>query len=277
MSYVPDDFVERSEKCTRGEIRTFMAICHRADKDGVCWPSLRQLAEDLETDRGNVFRYRAGLVQKGLISFDPATHIIKVLFGFPRPGSGVVKSTTPPVVKPTTKDAVKSTTGNGSDVVKSTTGRCQIDNSSVVNPTAECCQIDNVHIRTEPVHEPVHLNQPIEPVQSFSEQLQTPISTNEILPISSAELFGENLTIPRQTNPRQSRAAQADEVYEYWKVAMKHPGAIFDAKRRRAVEGRLKDGHTVDQLKAAVDGCLKWAWHQGENPNCTVYDDFELI
>lgn len=69
----------------------------------------------------------------------------------------------------------------------------------------------------------------------------------------------------------------AEEVFEYWKTIHGHPRAILDAKRRRLINDRLKEGFTVESLKLAIDGCKASAWHQGENDRHQVFDDISLI
>lgn len=66
-------------------------------------------------------------------------------------------------------------------------------------------------------------------------------------------------------------------VFEYWQQVMNHPQAILDNKRSRAIAGRLKEGHSVDKLKLAIDGCKASPWHQGKNDRHQVFDDIELI
>ena len=66
-------------------------------------------------------------------------------------------------------------------------------------------------------------------------------------------------------------------VFEYWQQAMGHPTAKLDAKRVKAIKGRLGDGYSVSDLCRAVDGCKLSPHHQGKNDTNTVYDDIELI
>jgi len=70
---------------------------------------------------------------------------------------------------------------------------------------------------------------------------------------------------------------QVMAVFDYWRVTMNHPQSILDNKRSKAIAARLKEGHGVDKLKQAIDGCKASAWHQGKNNRQTVYDDIELI
>lgn len=66
-------------------------------------------------------------------------------------------------------------------------------------------------------------------------------------------------------------------VFDYWRKRTEHSRAKLDDKRRSTIASRLKNGYSVDDLKAAVDGCLKSPWHQGQNGNKRKYDDIELI
>lgn len=74
------------------------------------------------------------------------------------------------------------------------------------------------------------------------------------------------------------RAERARRVFEHWAQVFGHGGrAKFDAKRRRAVEARLRDGYTLEQLLRAVDGCAASPWHRGQNDRGKPYTDLELI
>lgn len=68
-----------------------------------------------------------------------------------------------------------------------------------------------------------------------------------------------------------------EEVFDYWQVKMNHPQSKLDAKRRKAISGRLQDGYSVGDLCRAVDGCKLSPHHMGQNTSNTVYDDIELI
>ena len=76
---------------------------------------------------------------------------------------------------------------------------------------------------------------------------------------------------------------QADDlttVFNYWCHRMqKGVQTKFSTKRRKAVQARLKEGRTVDDLKRAIDGCASSLFHMGQGPKSdgTVYDDLELI
>lgn len=74
-----------------------------------------------------------------------------------------------------------------------------------------------------------------------------------------------------------SPSGDADRVFEHWQVAMNHPRAVFDSTRRTKVEARLKEGRTVEELCAAVDGCARTPHNMGQNERGEIFDDLELI
>lgn len=75
-----------------------------------------------------------------------------------------------------------------------------------------------------------------------------------------------------------ARSVQAQRVFEHWRKAMgKNGSAVFGSDRKRAVEARLKEGHSVEQLCKAIDGCANTPWNMGQNERHQRYDDLELI
>lgn len=71
-----------------------------------------------------------------------------------------------------------------------------------------------------------------------------------------------------------SRAVQGLYAFTFWKLHRKHPRAIYDAKRKRTVEERLKAGYTLDRIVLAVRGIQFSAHHMGDNDKKMIYDDF---
>lgn len=93
------------------------------------------------------------------------------------------------------------------------------------------------------------------------------------------ETYVELDSTPRLVEaPKVSKLDQeAQQVFEHWKQKLKHPRAVFDPKRKKAVVARLKEGKTVVDLKQAVDGCANTPHNMGSNDRGQVYDDLELI
>lgn len=77
--------------------------------------------------------------------------------------------------------------------------------------------------------------------------------------------------------PKPATSMNVDLVFTHWKETLKHPDARLTAKRQQRILQRLKEGYSVDDLRAAIDGCAKSAFHMGDNANGKVYDDIELI
>lgn len=79
----------------------------------------------------------------------------------------------------------------------------------------------------------------------------------------------------KQTIPQPP--ASVSLVFDHWKSVMSHPDARLVPKRKKLIEARLREGYSVDDLKAAVDGCKASDFHQGKNDSGKVYDDLTLI
>ncbi len=116
------------------------------------------------------------------------------------------------------------------------------------------------------------------------------ISDADLIPTKNQEPITKNQELKEKPNvnptvedePSTDRRAppKRDDslaVFEHWQGVMGHRTAKLDAKRVKAIKGRLKDGYTVDDLCRAIDGCKLSPHHQGKNDAGTIYDDIELI
>lgn len=70
---------------------------------------------------------------------------------------------------------------------------------------------------------------------------------------------------------------EPEDIFDYWKELCGHSRSRMDASRKRAIQERLKDGYTVEDLKLAIAGCRASKFHQGENDRRKRYDDITLI
>jgi len=70
---------------------------------------------------------------------------------------------------------------------------------------------------------------------------------------------------------------KAREVYDHWRDVMSFPTRKFAGERVTKTEARLREGYSVSQLKAAVDGCRLSEYHMGENDQRKKYNDLDLI
>jgi len=76
-----------------------------------------------------------------------------------------------------------------------------------------------------------------------------------------------------------SDADPPTDIFNYWVSVMgKQAGQTkFTPKRKKAVQARLRDGYTVDQIKTAILNCRGDPWSMGANDRQTPFNDLELI
>lgn len=72
------------------------------------------------------------------------------------------------------------------------------------------------------------------------------------------------------------KAAEIEEVFLYWRQVLRgdSPRVKLGTKRRKVIAGRLDDGHTVQDIKDAIDGASFDAF---VGANGVRHDDIELI
>jgi hypothetical protein len=81
-----------------------------------------------------------------------------------------------------------------------------------------------------------------------------------------------------ESSTRPLARAQAGVIaFQFWRLHLKHPQAIFNAKRQRAVDDRLKEGYSVMRILLAIRGCKLTPHNMGENDRGEVYDALDLI
>ena len=66
-------------------------------------------------------------------------------------------------------------------------------------------------------------------------------------------------------------------IFTHWAAVHGKPRAKLDEKRRKLIRNALRTGYTVDDLRAAIDGCKASKFHQGDNDRGMIYDDLGLI
>lgn len=114
-------------------------------------------------------------------------------------------------------------------------------------------------------------------VTSASEGLAQPAST--VLATCTSE------TEQRQSREEQSRersveqkldGGPVDRVFDHWRSEFRHPKAVLDPKRRKAIQRALEE-YDEPSLCAAISGYKLSPHHMGQNDQRTVYDDIELF
>lgn len=78
-------------------------------------------------------------------------------------------------------------------------------------------------------------------------------------------------------NDTQKQVSNVEYVFNYWQQAMNKPRAKLNAKRKKAIQDRIKEGYEWDDFKAAIDGCKNSSFHMGQNGRNKAYNDIELI
>ncbi len=94
----------------------------------------------------------------------------------------------------------------------------------------------------------------------------------EVVGLSDQLLVGNS-----DPQKKEKEKEQCGVVFEFWKTHLNHPRSVLDAKRKKAIIGRLRDGHSVEDLILAVRGCKLTPHNMGQNDRGDVYDDLELI
>lgn len=71
---------------------------------------------------------------------------------------------------------------------------------------------------------------------------------------------------------------KTSEVFDFWKQTFGKTGTVkLTAKRKKNIHARLKEGYSLEDIKAAIVGCSNSEFHMGKNQDCKIYDDIELI
>lgn len=215
MAYVPDEAINCAHEIPAAALRMYLYFCMRRDAEtGVCFPSLKRTAADLELKYSYASEMRSLLVDKGWVEIE---------HGDIRPLKGFRKNP---------KEVSEKTEHESSENSETMFGKSRTD------------------VRQNPKQ-----------VSTFSE---TPTITT---PINQ----------PNQPNNGAGRASPVVEVFDHWRAVMAHPVAKLTPEREKAVRARLRDGYTVEEIKAGIDGCRASPFHMGQNDGQKRHDDLTLI
>lgn len=68
-------------------------------------------------------------------------------------------------------------------------------------------------------------------------------------------------------------------LFDFWVNQMRkqHGSTKLTTKRRKAIQARLKEGYTEEQIKNAIIGCSLDPFSMGQNDRNKVFNDIELI
>ncbi len=74
----------------------------------------------------------------------------------------------------------------------------------------------------------------------------------------------------KEKAPPSGDAAFLQEIFDLWvKLTERDSSTVFNEKRKRVIRMRLKDGHSRDEIRRAVIGCVSSNWHmkRGKHAN----------
>ena len=96
------------------------------------------------------------------------------------------------------------------------------------------------------------------------------------------DVTGQEEPLSSSAKPKPDGLDEVREVFAHWQEVLHHPKAILDSKRKSKIRARLKAGHTVEDLKQAIDGCASSPHHMGDNDRGKdgqgkVFDSVALI
>jgi uncharacterized protein YdaU (DUF1376 family) len=78
----------------------------------------------------------------------------------------------------------------------------------------------------------------------------------------------EPLTNNQDKDKPPAKANEPFLIFSYWKEAFKKSdSAKLTPKRLKAINARIKEGYTLDEIKAAVYGCSITPWNNGTDPS----------
>lgn len=90
------------------------------------------------------------------------------------------------------------------------------------------------------------------------------------------ESFNKNICPPNgepvPAKPKSNFKNEIQEIFEFWKVTLKKNNrTVLDNQRKTKIQGRLKEGYTVDDIKSAITGCSKSSFHnEGNHTDLTL-------
>lgn len=66
-------------------------------------------------------------------------------------------------------------------------------------------------------------------------------------------------------------------LFSHWQTIHDCHRSRLDQKRQKALQDRLKDGYTEEDIRDAIEGCALSDWHMGQNERRQKYNDLTLI
>lgn len=102
------------------------------------------------------------------------------------------------------------------------------------------------------------------------------------LPLSNSA-SPNSTAVPREADDRDANPEPDDtgqvvaRVFAHWRETFNHPRARLDAKRRKLIRARLKDGYSEADLCQSISGYRNSPFHTGQNDRDTAYDGLHVL
>jgi hypothetical protein len=261
-----------------GAARVLVALANHANAEGVCWPSLRRLAECVNASESKVTRALDGLLAH------PRTIVVRK---FRRRGTPIYQLQLASQFQGSA-DLLTLTESQGSADSPSLEAqgsaifrKLELTQGSADSPTRSSKERTFPVTATEttaaapPVCEQTALG--LAPVLTLV-PLQTPRPSAADSP--SPERSGL-VNVEPSKELALNYAPMAKELFTYWQLRCGHPRAQLTKQRLAALEARLREepGDTtakVAGLKRAVDGAVLDPWYNGSENGRKLWD-FENV
>jgi len=217
-----------------------------ADKGRKCFPSMTTLGKQLKFSRRHIQQLMRKLETAGIVTKEPRVD-----------GSGQTSNLYYlPLISPVNQSAPRREPGFAGGA-----------NGSAQAPANQSAQGGKPQFAGPASHSAHEL----EPVNIYQQE-KDPVEPD------SFELEGLSKDKP-SCRSKTDRSAEVLEVFEHYRSfhPRAHRNPTSTSKEWKAIRARLKEGYTVDDLKAAIDGCHRSPFHMGENKNSRKYDSLELI
>lgn len=252
MACVPDDAIDRFSELTTGEERLYTRLCRYVCRDemskdyGLAWPSRSTLAGLMNCTETHISDLITELSRRGWVSKIGWKYRLLV-------GDFLLNSQIIPTIQPrkSRNKSTKSESNSRNIPTLSDSEAVQLSESDLPIVGIWDANSRNLGVQLSEFEPTVRKNQN-EPVIEPEEPIK--------------EIHVELIPVPDDI-----------QVFEFWKVHMKHPRSQLDVKRQKNVKARLKDGYSVEDLCNAVRGCKLSAFHMGDNKQGKKFDDLELI
>ena len=129
---------------------------------------------------------------------------------------------------------------------------------------------------SKPKQEVANASKPKQEVANASKPKQ------EVANLADSNNKSKNKTKSDSDNEITTTSAKANhsfDLFKYWCDVMGKSISTskLTPKRDKAIKARLKEGYTVEQIKAAIDGCRNDPFSMGQNDRQKPFNDITLI